>query len=58
LKRTAKLLIAGGGAHFLAGNIPAKYQRMVEIVRPNGSEYANAAGFFKYLSIVDAKNTR
>jgi actin-like ATPase involved in cell morphogenesis len=58
LKRTTKLLIAGGGAHLLADNIPLKYQRMVEIVRPNGSEYANAAGFFKYLGIIDAKNTR
>jgi plasmid segregation protein ParM len=58
LKRSEKILIAGGGAYYLNGHIPSQYKNMVEIVRPNGSEYANAAGFYKYLRMNYAKAER
>lgn len=58
LKRSERILIAGGGAYYLNDNIPRQYQNMVEIVRPNAPEYANAAGFFKYLRINNAKAER
>ena len=45
LQRSCKLIIAGGGAHFLAGSIPQRYAGIVHV--PDQPEFANARGFYK-----------
>lgn len=45
LQRSGKLIIAGGGAHFLARAVPQRYAAIVHV--PGMPEFANARGFYK-----------
>lgn len=45
LQRSGKLIIAGGGAHYLAGAVPRRYGGIVHV--PELPEFANARGFYK-----------
>lgn len=45
IKRAAKLILVGGGAHYLRDRMPGRYRGMLVI--PGEPEYANARGFCK-----------
>lgn len=49
IKRADKLILAGGGAYYLKGYIPEKYQRLIHV--PEEPEYSNARGFYKILGV-------
>lgn len=56
LAQAQKIVITGGGAHYLKHYIPKKMQE--SIVIPESPEFANARGFYKVLiaSISDSEN--